>query len=129
MSDIGEITNTKPLENLFVCHNRFLIKIIKLFLSGRKRIQILHHKFPSPKNTALGTKLVPEFCLELICINRQLFVRADVIFHERGDCRFMSIRETEFSIVFEFSLEPIVYHRIIPSSSLLPNVFFLKRGE
>ena len=97
-----------------------------LLTINTEAIKVLHDKFARTHNARFGTKLVAKLVLELIDINRQVFIARNIAFHETRKWLFMGWRKADFAASIEFSFKPNIHHLVTPTIASLPDGFGLQ---
>ncbi len=93
-----------------------------------KTVAVFHDKLTGPQNTAFRSRLIPEFCLNLVPHLWQFPVRTD--FHGCEPCNdlFMGHAETHLSLSPVFQSEHL-FTDTGPPACFLPDLCGMKRGH
>ena len=97
-----------------------LVSLIQRFFICVQRITVCHIKFTTPHNTITWTNFITVFCINLICVNRKLFVRSKTLAHNCSVSFFCSWAYNHILITTVFSFKHLWSH-CVPSSAFLPN--------
>ena len=91
-------------------------------------VGILHHKFPSPHHSEAGADLIAELGLNLIQVQGQLLVAAQLPAYEVRDDLFVGWAEAEGALVPVFHAQKLGAV-VPPAAALFPQFRGLHRGH
>ena len=113
------IAQAKAREDASICVVHILVLAFQVVEVGVKRICVLHDKFARAHDTKARPYFVPEFGLNLVQIQRQLPVGANVLSRNIGDDFFVGWPKTEVAFMPVPDLEHL-RTEYIPSATFLP---------
>ena len=115
-------------ENFAVCRVHFVVGLLQGFLRGMERVGVFHQEFARAHDAETRANFVTELGLDLEEVQRQLFVRAQLITNQVGDDFFMRWAENERTLA---TIDEAQQFRTIlfPTTALLPQVSGLNHGH
>ena len=96
---------TAALEDACIGPSHGRIGLLQVRCIGMEGVGILHDEFTPAHQSEPGTDLIPEFRLDLIERDGELFVRTQQVTGQIGDHLFMSWTEAETSLLAIFEVE------------------------
>ena len=93
---------------------------------SRARFRCNSSRIVRRHDATFGAQFVTHFGLELVDVDRQIFVATKVLFDHFDDGFFVRPAKSNFGAVFELGFEPDVDDIIVPTTSSFPSILGLQ---
>ena len=113
--------NSAAYADVLVRLFHLVVFLLQAFLGGRERVRVLHNEFAPAHKTVARPKLVAELILDMVKIDRELLIGAELVANQRGYRFLMRGSQNELALMTVVEANEFFSVRI-DSSALTPEI-------